>query len=546
MLGRYSPLAGVVLAAALATSCGSDPPAKPIPTGDPPPPAGFEPPEPSMRRLLARQYTHSVRDLLGEDAALVAMPPADSSINGYEAIAASQLALNDTSVTEYELSARAVATAAMGDDARIAELLDCSPEGPSDASCHRSFVQRFGRLAFRRSLTDDELEDYVGLAQSAATELGDFHAGVEFVILAMLQSPHFLFQVELGEHRKESVSYNHLTGYEVASRMSFFMLDTTPAEWMLDAAEAGELDTAAGVREVARQLLEEPAARDAMQEFFSEYLDLRDLPSMTKQASEYPTFTTALAESMQSETLRLLDYLIWQAESDFGELFDADYTFVDARLAELYGMPAPEGGGWERMTLPPKQLRGGLLGHASFLAGQSHATTTSPTHRGIFVLERLMCMSIPAPPSDVNVELPPSSQAPTMRERLEVHMEDPSCAGCHAIFDPIGLGLENFDAIGAFRTKENGATIDAQSELPGLGEFAGAAELGASLRASEDVMRCVVQNAFRHATGHVETQGEQAGIDVITEGFRDSGYRFQDLLVELVASEAFRAVGEIE
>jgi len=546
LLGRHLLIAGAALVAALATSCGSDPPSGPPPDVEPPPPAGFEPPEPAMRRLLERQYRLSVRDLLGEDAALVAMPPEDSSINGFETIAASQLALNDTMVTQYELSARAVATVAMGNDARIDELLDCSPDGPSDEACHRSFVQRFGRLTFRRPLTEDESADYVQLAQRAATELSDFHAGVEFVILAMLQSPNFLFQIELGEQRDTNVSYGYLTGHEVATRMSFFLLDTTPADWLLDAAEAGDLDTASGVREVARELLREPDAHKAVQSFFSEYLGLRDVPSMTKDVAEFPSFSAALASSMQGETLRLLDYLVWQVDSDFGELLDADYTFVDARLAELYGMPQPDGGDWARMSLPPNQLRGGLLGHASILASQSHATITSPTHRGIFVLERLLCMSVPAPPADVVIELPPSSEAPTVRERLQVHMEEPSCAGCHAIFDPIGLSLENFDAIGAYRTKENGATIDAESEIPGFGAFAGAAELGSKLRASEDVMRCIVQNVFRHATGHVETDGEQSGIDAVTAGFEESGYRFQELLVELTASEAFRAVGVIQ
>jgi hypothetical protein len=503
---------------------------------------GLEPAPPKLRRLLGRQYINSVRDLLGDGAASAAEPPGDTAINGFDSIGAAQLALGDDAVQKYETSARGVAAAAMGDGAKLATLLGCEPSGPTDAACHESFVSRFGRLAWRRPLAAEETAPYVALAQAAATEYGDFYAGVEWAIAGLLQSPNFLYQVEVGELIEGSIA-RKLDGYEVATRMSFFLLDTTPPEALLDAAEAGQLDDDDGVREMARELIAQPAARAALASFYSEVFALRDLDTLTKDSTEFPQYTSTLALAMREETLHLIDDIVWERDTSFSELFSADYTFVNAELAALYGIDAPAGSEFTRVDLPVEQQRAGFLGHASFLSLFAHVATTSPTLRGKFVRERVLCQSIPAPPNDVEFDLPSDEEAKTMREKMAAHQENPSCAGCHVLMDGIGLSFENFDPIGVHRTTENDVDIDATGEIPGMGSFDGVKELSELLATQPEVAACVVRNLYRHATGHVETDGEKPALDLLVQAFAASDNRMQELLVELVASEGFRLVG---
>jgi hypothetical protein len=532
--------------AVVAAACGNETPPLPPVTASPP----FDPADAPMRRLLASQYTASIGVMFGATAAQVATPPGDNELHGYTTIGAAQLSMTDDLVATYEISARAVASAAMGEAARIAELLDCSPQGPGDRACMESFVGRAGRLAFRRPLAEEEVERFADVGMAASQQLGDFYAGVELAIVALLQAPSFLFVVETGSPIPAEPAKSRLDGYELAARMSLFLVGAGPDEALLDAVAAGELDTPEGVREAARSLLGDPRARAALRHFFDEYLVLRDLGTTSKDPSRFPSWSPALAASMREETMRLMADIVWKRDADLRELLTADYTFVDERLAALYGVDPPESGssesGWARVTLPTAQGRSGLLTHASILSRQAHATSTSPTYRGLFVLERFLCKTMPSAPNDVVTELPPSSTAPTMRERLAVHLEDPSCASCHAPVDPIGLALENFDSIGEHRTKENGATIDASVDHPYLGSFDGAQSLALALLAREELASCIVRNLHRHATGHVETKGELPAIDALVAGFVAGGHRLQPLLVDLVSSELFRTVATVD
>jgi PAS domain-containing protein len=502
-------------------------------------------PSPTLRRLIGRQYTNAVRDILGEGAAVAAAPPPDIALNGFETIGAAQLAVGDQAVVQYESSARGIAAAAMGDSTRIAELLGCSPSGPSDEACHRELVTRFGRRAFRRPLIEEEIAGYTAVALEAAQDLNDFYAGVEYAMAAMLQSPFFLYQVELGEPDAQDPSKRKLTGFEIATRLSFFLTDSTPTDELLDAAEAGSLDTPEGVRAAARLLLEQPGARAALRGFYEEFLRLRELDGLVKDSTTFPQFSASLAQAMKEETLSLIQDVVWDRDADYREILDANYTFVNPELAQFYGLPAPEGPGFAKVPVAADEKRGGFFGHASFLALFAHATSTSPTLRGKFIRERMLCQSIPAPPNNVVTEFPPGAEAQTARDRLKAHQEEPSCAGCHVLMDNIGFGLENFDGVGVFRTTENGADIDAKSDIDGV-PFEGARGLGTALRGSDKVPLCVARNIFRHATGHVETAGEAEAIAAIGEAFEASGYRMQELLVEIAASEAFRSVGALQ
>ncbi|MEP7123651.1 MAG: DUF1588 domain-containing protein, partial [Byssovorax sp.] len=254
------------------------------------------------------------------------------------------------------------------------------------------------------------------------------------------------------------------------------------------------------------------------------------------------------AQAMREETLHLIDDIVWDRNGDYRDVLDAGYTFVNADLASLYGLPAPSGDGSEflKVQLPDEQKRGGLLGQASFLSLFSHTALSSPTLRGKFVRERLLCEAIPAPPPNVNTVLPTDPNAKTAREKLSVHQTAPGCKSCHQAMDLIGFGLENYDGIGAYRTTENGEVIDPQTTAEGIGAFDGAKGLGTLLRDEPRVTSCMVRNIFRGATGHIDTTGESAALIALDQSFADSGYHLQDLLVELVASDAFRLVGVVE
>jgi hypothetical protein len=509
-------------------------------------PENLEPAPASLRLLLPQQYVASIRELFGDEAAEVATPPpAPAALNGFEAIGAAQLSLNDTAIAGFETSAQRVAEIAVRDEGRMEALRGCTPSGATDAACHEAFVTRLGRLAFRRPLTTVEVEQYTAVAMTAAAELGTFDDGTRIAIATMLQSPNFLYQVEIGEPDPDDPTMRRLGGYEVATRMAFFLTGSTPTEDLLDAAEAGELDTASGVREAARELLQREGAREALASFASELLHLRQLDNLPKDLGSFPSYHAELAASMRSETLALIEHVVWDENGDFLEILDADYTFVDANLAGHYGMDAEVETlpvGMTRVVPPPEQKRGGILGHAGVLSLLAHVSSSSPSVRGKFVRETLMCENIPAPPPDVPTDLP-SSDDQTTRERLEQHMEIGTCAGCHSLMDPIGFGLEIYDGIGAFRTTENDRPIDAVSEFAGQ-SFEGARELGAILRSTPTVPLCLVRNLYRHGTGHLETLGELEQLQLVTAAFTESGHSLQDALVDLVASPAFRIVGE--
>ncbi|NVB38544.1 DUF1592 domain-containing protein [Pseudenhygromyxa sp. WMMC2535] len=500
--------------------------------------------EPRLRILLGRQYVNSITDLLGPVAGLAASPRDDIALNGFDAVGASQLSMSDADVDTYESSAVAVAAAAMTDEGALDPYLVCTPSEPGDAECMASFVENFGFMAWRRQLDADELARWTAVGLDAALDYGDFESGLEFVIAGMLQSPYFLYQVEIGAPAPAlGEGLRKLSGTELATRLSYFLLDTTPSRALLEAGEAGELDTAEGVRAWAEQLLADPRSRAAFQSYWEELLELRELGETAKDLELFPEWTPYLAESMKLETTTLIDEVMWIEDGDFRDILDADHTYVNQALADLYGVEFPGGSGFAKVELPASEGRGGIFGHAGLLSALAHVNSTSPTIRGKFVQERVLCTSIPPPPPNVVTDLPITDDAKTMRQRLEMHQEEPTCAACHLLMDPIGLGLENYDGIGRFRTTENGEPIDALSDLDGVA-FEGAQQLGQAVRDKSRFSLCTVLNLYRHATGHVESGGEVDRLYEVDAAFIQSDYRLQGAIVELVASRAFRYVGE--
>ncbi len=499
-----------------------------------PPPGGF-------RRLLGHQYVHSIEYLLGSSAAQAAEPPADQALGGLDAIGATQLPLPPTSVEQYERSAGLVADAVVNNPSRLTQTVPCIGEASPGDACYDDLVRDFGRLAWRRPLTDDEVAGLVALAQDAREwGGGDFMTGVRYVVAALLQSPNFLYITEVGE--ADGFGGLRLTPLELASRMSFFILGRTPDAALLDAAENGALETREDIRATALELLERDEARRALKTFYSELWNLRDLPTKGKDTSLFPAFSPALAADMQQEILLLLEHIAFEKDSNILEILDANYTFVNGNLASLYGVTAPDPQGWARVELPAEQNRAGFLTRAGWLTAFSHPVQNSPTRRGLFIQQTLLCHEIPEPPPDVNPTLPEPTEETTLRARVEQHMENAACAPCHAQMDPIGFAFENYSAIGEYRTLDNGYPIDASGEVSAVGSWNNAADLAALLREDPRTPDCLIRNVFRGSIGVVETEDQEEAFALLGEAFADSDYNLKQVMAELTVSDVFRRV----
>jgi hypothetical protein len=500
------------------------------------------PAAPTLHRLTKSQYQATVRALFGEAIKVPTDLEADTPLHGFASIGASELTIPPRAAEQYEAAALDVAHQAWSNAALRKTLLGpgCAPTTVGDP-CLRGFLSRFGRQAFRRPLTTEETDRLLALAGKLTGDLGSLDTALEYTLSSFLQSPHFLFRVEIGEPDPDRPDRLRYTSYEMASRLSFLLWNGPPDADLLDAAERGELVTGPGLRAQTERLLAAPAARASIGSFFGEYFNLARLDSMTKDKALFPQLTPTLVAAMREEILRDVQDVVFTRAADYRELFSGGGTFVNAELAALYGLPAPAGGpGYSRIELPADSKRGGLLGTAGILALNAHATTTSPTHRGKFVRGYLLCQDIPPPPAGVVTTLePPSGMKKTLRQRLEQHRQDPACRSCHQMMDPIGLGLEHFDAIGAFRTVDEGLPIDASADLDGV-PFEGAAGLGRALAADPRLSECLARQFYRHATGHLEEAAEQQGISQLGTAFAETEYRFQQLVLRLVASDGFR------
>lgn len=507
-------------------------------------PVAIDPAPATLHRLTRTQYTNAIHDLLGEQIAVPTAIEPDVEAGGFATVGGSVGSVSRRGVEQYEAAALSIADQAMTPGKERDALVGCTPSGTSDAACAKTFIGSFGRRAWRRALDDAEIDRLTAVATGAATTLGDFHQGLGFAIAAILESPNFLYRVELGTPDPSEPGVRHYRGYELASRLAFFLWNSTPDDALLDAAEDGSLDDDGGVAMEVDRMLDSPRVHDAVRNFFTERFGLAQLDDLSKDSVVFPAMSADLGPAAREETLRLIDQLLLVEEGDYRDLFTTRRTFVDRKLASLYGVPAASLTDFAEVELPEKGLRRGLLGHASLLTLYAHPTSSSATLRGKFVRKVLLCAAIPNPPANVNTALPDSMQAgPTLRDRLTVHESQPFCASCHKAMDPIGLGLENFDGLGQVRTTENGARIDPSGDLDGDG-FEGPVELGEAVAAHPDLGPCLVRHLVRYASAAPETTGEDAEIDRLAYRFADQGYRLPYLLREIALSPAFRTATE--
>lgn len=493
-----------------------------------------------LRRITRAQYAATVRAVLGAD--VIVPRPADlepdSPDDGLIAAGTTVTTISPRGVEQYEAAAYDLAEQAMAPGRREV-LVPCAPTSASDAACAASALGPIGAGLYRRPLREEELATAIALATEAGATLGDFYDGLEFGIAYFLQSPSFLFREELGIPQGDDGQALRYDGFELASRMAYFLWNGPPDDALREAAAAGVLNTEDGVRLEAARMLEDPRAREGVRAFVEDWLNLRELDRMVKDPTVFVHASPDVGPAAREETVRVFQHLALDEPTDIRELMTTRVTFVDRRLAAIYGVRAPREP-FGRIELPADGPRRGLLGQVGVLAPNAHPTTTSPTRRGAFIRQRLLCDTVPAPPADVNTAIPePSPDARTLRERLLAHQEVDVCRSCHLQLDNVAFGLETFDSLGVARTTENGAPIDPSGDLDGV-PYRDFLELARHVQNDPRFPRCIATQAFRVAVGRHEESGEVGELRRIYTRFANAGFRFRELMIEIVASRAFR------
>jgi hypothetical protein len=496
-----------------------------------------------MRRLSPEQYRHAIADVFGPDIEVAGRFEPDNRREGLNAIGSSHVTVTPSGFEQYEAMADYIAAQVVSAEHRD-RVLPCSPasETGPDAACTETVVRTLGRQLLRRPLSDEEVRLRVEAAGVTAEVMGDFDAGLELALTSLLIAPDFLFRLEVAEPDPENPDRLVLTDLSLASRLSYFLWNRGPDELLLAAAERGELSQPEGLaREVDRLLASEDLALGTRA--FFEDLFLFDLfEELGKDTTRYPLYNNRLARDAREQTLRfVVDHLVEQ-KADYRELFTSRSAPMTRSLGPLYGMPVMAPSGWEIGEFPAGQARAGLLSHASINMLHAHAGRSSPTLRGVFLREALLCQTVPEAPADVEFALFNQDDNPkyrTARDRLEVHSTDASCRNCHKLTDPIGLGLEVFDGIGRYRTTENGAPIDTSGDLDGHA-FTSPAELGQAFAESPLTGACLVQNLYRYAVGREQVNSERKLLRFLEQRFAESGYRLHDLMRQIALSQGFR------
>jgi hypothetical protein len=494
--------------------------------------------EATLHRLTRPQIENAWRDLFGKPLALPKDLPADDVLYGFSSISAARSTISPVDAEKYEAATYVVLDQIFADPMRREALVGCPGTAVTDP-CVEGFVKAFAARAWRRPVTADEVAALIALGNKVAAQLTDPVQGLKFLLAGVLQSPHFLFRVEIGEAGADAYRY---TAWEMASRLSFLLLDAPPDDELLAAAKSGALVTQEGVRAQARRLLDDPRSRVALTRFFRDFMNIGGLDGLDKQPDKFPQITATLGPSMRIELERMFEENVFEREGDFRDLFTTRETYVNEDLARVYGVDGITGPDFTPITLPDDGKRAGILTTPGFLALNAHKTQTSPTRRGRFIRLNLLCQDIPPPPPGIDTTLPePDPNKPTtLRERLDAHRTDPACAGCHQKMDPIGFTLERYDSIGAYRdVDENDLPVDSTSDIDGV-QVDGPVDMAALIAALPEVGACVARRFYEHGGAHLAGKGDEESVDKLVADFVGSNYTFKELVIGLVTNDGYR------
>ncbi|MEO6601727.1 MAG: DUF1592 domain-containing protein [Polyangiaceae bacterium] len=505
-----------------------------------PPP--FQPAPGMLRRLTRAQFKGAISDVFGVAVDVTTLDD-DSWDGDFATIGAASVATSPKGAEQYQALVEQAVNTVFDDATKRAKLLGCTPSGKADDTCVRGFIQDVGRRAWRRPLESAEVDRFATLAATAATKLSSAVEGARWATVALFGSPNFLYRPELGALSADGSL--RLTGYELASRLSFLLWNSLPDKQLLDDAQNGLLATKDGIRSTVDRLLAAPAGREAVAEFGAQFMRLDRVASQAKDQMLYPAYTPDLQAGMVRDMRDVWASVVLDDQASALELFSTRKVVANSDLAKLYGLDTAglDSKTFKAFTLPADSPRIGILSKAAFLSQWANQQEGSPTLRGRFIRQSLICQVIPGPPPNVNTMLPdlPEGVAMTKRQRLEIHRANPTCGTCHGLMDPLGLPLESFDAIGRYRTTDDGLPVDPTSTFEDK-PIANAPAMGTAMSSSADIAQCIARKYYAYAVGHAERAVDGSVINTLEASFQTSGYKLRDLIVDTVTHDAFASV----
>ena len=429
-----------------------------------------------------------------------------------------------------------------GETASRAKIFVCHPAAKADEEpCAKRIIATLARRAWHKQVTDAEIQAPLKFYADARKD-GGFEAGIEMALRAILVSPQFIFRIEQDPANLAAGTVYRLNDTELASRLSFFLWSSIPDDELLDLAIKGQLKQPAVLEKQVRRMLADPRSEALVNNFAEQWLYLRNLDSANPDARMFPDFDDNLRQAFRRETEMFFESIM-REDRNVLDLLRANYTFINERLAKHYGIPNVYGSRFRRVTFGPGDNRGGLLSQGSILTVTSYATRTSPVIRGKWILTNILGTPPPPPPPNV----PPLKEAAeagtvlTMRERMAQHRANPACAGCHKLMDPIGFSLENYDAVGHWRTTENGAPVDVAGGLPDGSTFDGLDGLKqALLKRPELFVSTTTEKMLTYALGRGIEEYDEPAVRAIVQGARNHDYSFSSLVLGVVNSVPFQ------
>jgi hypothetical protein len=422
----------------------------------------------------------------------------------------------------------------------VARIYTCGHRtGAHQSWCMPRIIGSLARRAFRRPVTAAEIKPFVDLARQAQRDEKSFDEGVAVGIQALLVSPDFLFRIE--RNRPGAGVSQPITQHELATRLSYFIWASMPDAELRRVADAGTLGQPQVLAAQVKRMLRDPKSRALAEHFGGQWLQFRALESITRDRDRFPEFEDYLRLSMRRETELFVDHIV-RTDRSVLDFLDAKYSFVNERLAKHYGIAGIAGPEFRRADLTGSH-RAGVVTHASVLTVSSYATRTSPVLRGKWILENLLNAPPPEPPADVpNLDETTIGTTATLREQLEAHRKNPTCASCHRRMDPLGFGLENFDAVGAWRTMDGKFPVDASGTLPDGRSFSGPEELATILKGDKDAFaRAITSKLLTYALGRGLERYDNQTVKRIADRLPRYDYRFSGLVLEIAKSLPFRS-----
>jgi len=418
-------------------------------------------------------------------------------------------------------------------------ILICDPN--AGAACVEQILSTLARRAYRRPVTRSDvaaLAKFVNLAQAEGQTV---EQGIQLALQAMLVSPHFLFRIERDPSPTDPARVHPITGVELASRLSYFLWSSMPDDELLGLAEAGKLRAPGVLQAQVKRMLAGPRSAALADNFAGQWLETRNLDSVTPDPKKFPEWGPDLRDAMKNETRMFFESLL-RENRPLADFLDARYTFLNERLAKHYGVAGVAGPEFRRVELATAE-RGGILSHASVLTVSSYPTRTSPVIRGKYVLQNILGAPPPAPPDDVPaLDEEAVGNTGSLRQQLEKHRADATCASCHNRMDVLGFGLENYDAIGRWRTRDGNFPVDASGDLPSGKSFSTPAELRVLLKEDlPEFARCLIEKMLTYSLGRGLERYDRRAVDEIDRKLAASGYRFQTLLDQIVQSLPFQS-----